>query len=117
MKQENSLGKDMKMIMLKFYILGKISEDSKANPYALIKKIGSCKGSGRMFDGKTEVKDSVYNAVNCLEHSGYIKASQKIEDGRLKKYYTLTGAGKDALKTGRKMFSKSISEMVSVIDR
>ncbi|MGD0510354.1 MAG: PadR family transcriptional regulator [Candidatus Micrarchaeaceae archaeon] len=117
MRQENSLDKDMKMIMLKFYILGKISENSKANPYALIKKIGSCKGSGRMFGEKTEVKDSVYNAVNCLEHSGYIKASQKIEDGRLKKYYSLTSAGKDALKTGRRMFSKSVSEMVSAMDR
>lgn len=117
MKQDNSLSKDMKMMVLKFYILGSISESSKANPYALIKKIGSCKSSEHLFESKTEIKDGIYNAVSCLEHSGYIRASQKIESGRLKKYYALTKEGKESLKSTKKLFSKSVLEMAAVIGK
>jgi DNA-binding PadR family transcriptional regulator len=107
----------MKMTMLKLHILNKISDSSKANPYALIKEISIHNRYKHFFSNKIEIKDSVYNAINSLENSGYIKASKKIEDRKLKKYYTLTKTGKDSLKTAKKLFRKNIADMASIIGR
>lgn len=112
-EEEHFLNKDMRGTLLKMFILRRVSKD-KINSYALLKELNTRKIFKR-FSGTSDMKNEVYNAVNSLEKSGYIKASQKIENGRLKNYYTLTKKGDDVLKSAKNIFKKHLQSLSSLL--
>lgn len=115
MKEQNFLNKDMKKTMLKMYILHKLG-NSKVNSYTLLKEIAE-RRSGGFFDSKKEIKNEIYNTINSLENSGYLKSTQKIENGRLKNYYALSAKGKKVLDSSRRMFKKHVSALAAILER
>jgi DNA-binding PadR family transcriptional regulator len=114
MKDEHFLNKDMRNTMLKVFILRRLKK-SEANSYALMKEFMA----RRRFIGKlkvlSEVKNEIYNTIKSLEKSKYIKSSHRIENGRLKNYYTLTAEGKKVLESAKKIFQRNIKEISSLV--
>jgi len=114
MRKDNFLNRDMKSTMLKIFILRKVSH-AKANSYAMLKDFKQRRMFMKSYGSATEVKNEVYNTIKSLENSGYIKSSQKIENGRLKNYYMLTPQGKDTLKSAGVLFKKHAQALASLL--
>ncbi len=100
----------MKNTMLKMYILRSIGKSS-INSYTLLKEFKARRRFVKSFRNPAEIKNEVYNTIKSFEKSGYITSSQKIENGRLKNYYTLTSKGRTVLKSAREIFQKHIGEL------
>jgi len=111
--KNNFLDKEMKKTMLKIYILRRVKK-SKVNSYSLLKEMSGRDGSRRFFDDVKDIKNEVYNTFNSLEKSGYIKASHKVENGRLKNYYTVTKKGIDLLDSAKLVFRSSLVELTKI---
>jgi DNA-binding PadR family transcriptional regulator len=101
--KENFINKDMKSTMLKLRILRRIS-NSKINSYTLLKELGANKQFTKYLGGAGELKNEVYNTINGLEKFGYIKSTQKVENSRLKNYYTMTNKGNKTLRSAKRIF-------------
>jgi DNA-binding PadR family transcriptional regulator len=110
---DNFLSREMSKAMLKIYILRRVKR-SKVNSYSLLKEIAANKNSERFFEDKKHIKNEVYNTLNSLEKSNYIKATQKAENGRLKNYYTLTKRGTELLGSARLIFRKNLDELTKI---
>ena len=114
MRQDKLMNSDMRRAMFKLRILFSIKK-SEANAYMLWKMFNSDKRHHGLSFGKEGLKNRVYNTVKSLERSGHIKASEKVENGRLKKYYKLTSKGNSALKTAKKLFQEHAKEMILIL--
>jgi DNA-binding PadR family transcriptional regulator len=115
LKESNFLNKDMKKTMLKLRILRRISK-SDVNSYALLNELEDHKHFARFFENKTDMKNEVYNTINSLENSAYIKSTKKIENGRLKNYYTLTPKGKFLLKSAAIIFKRNLKDLKELLN-
>lgn len=113
-EKDNFLSKDMKKAMLKVRLLMRISR-ARVNSYTLLKEMERSKHSKRLFESRAEMKNEIYNTINSLESSGYIKSLQKIENSRLKNYYTLTKKGEDIRRSAREIFRRNVKELASLI--
>jgi len=108
--------KDMSHIVLKLIVL-KRAEKGKVYPYELITELSKGHAAGFMKKFCQDPKNDIYNTMNALEKSGYIKAVARIDGGRLKKYYTITKDGKDALRNAKTHFGSAIKGIVGIIGR
>ncbi len=107
--------KDMSRIVLKLIMLRRIKK-RPVYSYALLKEMNDNVHISHFIKKHGgSIKNDVYNTVKALEKSGYIRTNGKIEKGRFKKYYTITRQGTSALDESRKLFHKSMDELVSII--
>jgi DNA-binding PadR family transcriptional regulator len=107
--------KDMSHIVLKLMLLGRIKKKAIYS-YALLKEINdSVLISHFITKHGGDIKNDVYNTVKALEKSGYIATRGKVEDGRFKKYYTITKEGRDALNDSKLLLLKSMKDIMKVI--
>jgi PadR family transcriptional regulator, regulatory protein PadR len=44
---------------------------------------------------------TLYPTLRGLEHAGYLVSTSQVVEGKVRKYYTLTAAGRDALEQAR----------------
>lgn len=116
MREDSFLSKDMKKTIFKIRLLGRISV-SKINSYALLKEYSANKEFVRFFGGEKGIKNEIYNTLNSLEKSNYIKVAQKIEKGRLKNYYTVTKKGTHVLKSAKRVLETNLKVIASILDR
>lgn len=116
MREDSFLSKDMKKTIFKIRLLGRISF-SKINSYALMKEFAGNKDFVRFFGGEKDIKNEIYNTLASLEKSNYIKMTQKVENGRLKNYYTITKRGKDVMKSARKVLEGNLKIIASILDK
>ncbi len=105
--------KDMARIVLKLILLHRIKREG-AYSYALIKELDNPRIS-KLLKKRSSAKNDIYNTVNILERSGYIKARSKIENGRLKKYYHITARGNDILKESKKLFMRTMRDLMGIL--
>jgi DNA-binding PadR family transcriptional regulator len=105
--------KDMARMILKLIILHRIRE-GEVYSYALIKEFDNPRISG-LLKKRSGVKNDIYNTIKVLDSSGYIRMKTRIEKGRLKKYYYITERGGNALKESKKLFLKSMQELMSIL--
>lgn len=101
------MDKELKHIILKAIILNKIKRGNVYS-YSLIKEI-SKPTNMKVFS--KDIKNDVYNVISALEKSGYIKVTARIENGRLKKYFTLTKKGDAALADIKKGFDNAVKSL------
>jgi DNA-binding PadR family transcriptional regulator len=106
--------KDMAHMIMKLIILRRIKEN-EIYTYALIKEFDNSKMAHLLKRYDADTKNAIYNIVNALEKSGYVKVREKIEKGRLKRYFYITEDGKDALDESKKLFLKSMKELTKII--
>ena len=107
--------KDMSHIVLKLILLRRIQK-SPVYTYALLKEINGNAHISRFIKWHGgSVKNDLYNTVKVLEKSGYITTKGKIEDGRFKKYYTITESGEGALKESKRVFLNGVRELAGII--
>lgn len=113
MIEKNFLTKDMKKIMIKVKIL-KLIGSKRTYSYAITKEIAQSKHMARFFSGKGAVKDEVYNTINALEKSGYIRLVKQPKSGRVTNYYAITKEGKSVLDDTKKVFASSMKEISKI---
>jgi len=111
---ENFIDKDMRNSMLKMFILRSVGRES-TNSYALLKEFSKRRRFFSRFGGVPDLKNEVYNTINSLEKSGYIKSSQKIENGRLKNYYFLTIKGRKVTNSAKVLFRRHIQALSALL--
>jgi DNA-binding PadR family transcriptional regulator len=113
---ENFLDKDMRSSMLKMFVLRRVSRES-ANPYTLMKEFAKRRRFRSRFIGRADAKNEIYNTISSLERSGYIKSSQKTENGRLKNYYSLTAKGRKVMASARVLFKRHIKALTTLLNK
>lgn len=62
--------------------------------------------------GYTLSPGTLYPVLHGLEKSGYLSRSEEIVDGKVRKYYHITPAGRSALHEAREKMSELISEVL-----
>ncbi|MCL5092475.1 MAG: PadR family transcriptional regulator [Candidatus Marsarchaeota archaeon] len=105
------MDKELKHIILKAIILNKIKRGNVYS-YSLIKEISKLNNL-KVFS--KDIKNDVYNVISALEKSGYIKITARVENGRLKKYFTLTKKGDTALTDIKKGFDNAVKSLKKAI--
>ncbi|MGI0100504.1 MAG: helix-turn-helix transcriptional regulator [Candidatus Micrarchaeaceae archaeon] len=113
MAKRNFIDTDMKATVLKIGILRHMLNKS-VNSYTILKDFSSSRRFARYID-KNDMKNEIYNTINSLENSGYIKSSKKIENGRLKNYYKLTSKGTSTLKSAGRLFRVHIKALKALL--
>lgn len=116
MPEKNFIRREMRSTMIKLFVLRRIGR-SEMNSYTLMKEITENRRASGFFYNESSIKNEIYNTINSLQKSGYLKSSQKIENGRLKNYYALTANGRELLKSARSIFEKNIKEMGSLLNQ
>jgi DNA-binding PadR family transcriptional regulator len=112
---EAFMTKDVKRIMLKFRLLSEIAMKPSYS-YELFEDLCKSAVTSKFFGrSKNEIKNDIYNTINALEESGYIKSVSKIEDGKLKNYCYITPLGKQTLKSSRAFFHKSVKMLAKIV--
>jgi len=106
--------KDLAHIIFKLVLLKKIAA-GEVYSYSLIKDFSNPKMSHFLKKYGSNVKNTIYNTVNALEKSGYIKEKSRIESGRLKKFYYITSSGKIALRESKVLFFRSMKELKNIV--
>jgi DNA-binding PadR family transcriptional regulator len=108
------MNKDMRHMVLKLLILKRI-KSGRTYSYALIKEFSNDGISGLLQKEHGNVKNDIYNTINALEKSGYIKV--KAESGKIrpKKYYTITKSGNSALLQTKKLFMGSMKSLMKIL--
>ena len=112
--QNHYMNKDMRHIVLKLLILKSI-KNGKTYSYALVKKFSNDRVSKLLQKKQDNVKNDIYNTINALEKSGYIKAKAGVHNERAKKYYTLTRSGKETLAQTKKIFVSSMKSLMEIM--
>jgi DNA-binding PadR family transcriptional regulator len=108
--EKNSLTKDMKKVMIKIKIL-KIIATNRMYSYAIINEIANSQNLTKFFNRREAIKDEVYNTINILEKSGYIRVARQSTTVRVVKYYEITKEGKSVLNSAKKVYAASIKEI------
>jgi len=108
------MNKDMRHMVLKLLILKRI-KSGRTYSYALIKEFSNDHISGLLQKEQGSVKNDIYNTINALEKSGYIKV--KVESGatRPKKYYTITKSGNSTLLQTKRLFIESMKSLMKIL--
>jgi DNA-binding PadR family transcriptional regulator len=107
--------KDVRKMIFKLVILRRIKE-GKTYSYALIKEMNNHPYVQKFLEKRsTSVKNDIYNTINALEKSGYLKVNAKMENGRVKKYYSLTEKGSRVLEDSKKVFMNSMKALASML--
>lgn len=115
MQDQGFLNKDMKKMLFKLRVLRTISK-KKIYSYAIIKQFQESPHAKRLFgNNKSAIKNEVYNTINALEKSNYIKISAKSKSVRIKNYYKITTKGQSALKSTKKVFVLSMKEISNIL--
>ena len=112
--QDHYMNKDMRHIVLKLLILKRI-KSGRTYSYALLKEFSNDRISGLLQKEKGNVKNDIYNTINALEKSGYIKVRAGAYKARSKKYYALTSSGKLALAQTKKIFISSMRSLIEIM--
>lgn len=112
MEEDKYFSREKKRIILRLRILRRI-QVGKAYSYEISKEFGS--GHLAKFFGKN-IKNDVYNTINALESSGYIKVSTKVEGGRIKKYYSLTKKGSGVMKSAKRIMNDMAKEVTKLFE-
>lgn len=102
----------MRRLILQMRILVRIKY-GKVYSYALVKELSSAHFSS--FFGKG-IKNDVYNTIKSLEKSGYIRVSVKRDGGRLKKYYTITKKGDEAIRSAMKVQKEAAKVLAKIFE-
>jgi DNA-binding PadR family transcriptional regulator len=55
---------------------------------------------------------TLYPTLHRLEKMGYLKRTERVSEGRRRKYYRATPAGRRALETARKRIAELVSEVM-----
>ncbi len=105
--------KDMRKVMFKLRILRK-SAEHKIYPYELIKDISESRWASKFYKSKGEIKNDVYNTINMLEKSGYLKPTGSAKSTS-KTYYVITNKGRNALKSARVIFAAGMKEVSKIL--
>ena len=108
------MSKDMRHIVLKLLILKRI-KSGRTYSYALLKEFSNDRISGLLQKEKGNVKNDIYNTINALEKSGYIKVKADVNNARLKKYCTLTRSGKATLAQTKRIFISSMKSLMEIM--
>ena len=108
------MNKDMRHIVLKLLILKRI-KDGMTYSYALLKEFSNDRMSHLLQKEQGSVKNDIYNTINALEKSGYIKAKAEAGKTRAKKYYTITKSGNVALLRTKKLFIGSMKNLMKIL--
>lgn len=106
--------KDMKRQVLKLMVLRRIRA-GRAYSYAIIKELGNEHLSMFLKKDTGSVKNDVYNTINALERSGYIKFSPASGMAGGKKYYVITAKGKRVLTESKRLFLASMRELMRIL--
>lgn len=108
------MNKDMRHIVLKLLLLKRI-KGGRTYSYALVKEFSNDKISGLLQKKQDNVKNDIYNTINALEKSGYIKVKAETGKIRPKKYYTITKSGNSALLQTKKLFMSSMKGLMKIL--
>ena len=112
---EDYMRKDVKRIMLKFRLLNEIAQKPSYS-YELIDRLCIAAVASKFFGKpKTEIKNDIYNTINALEKSGYIKSVSRVEGGKLKNYCYITPLGRKTLRKSRAFFIKSVNILAKIV--
>lgn len=108
------MSKDVVHMIHKLKTLAEISK-KPIYSYALIEKF-SGPNCPKFLKGNTKsMKNDIYNTINALERSGYIKLRPKIEGGKLKNYCYITPSGRKALAEAKKLLNRSRDTLIEII--
>jgi DNA-binding PadR family transcriptional regulator len=108
------LNKGVRGIAMKLVLLKRISK-GEIYSYALLKEIDQKSGFfGHLRRHGVGIKNDIYNTMKALEKSGYIRMDARIDNGRLKKYYSITKSGKDVLKQTRRILTSSMQSLMEI---
>jgi DNA-binding PadR family transcriptional regulator len=108
------MNKDMRHIVLKLLLLKRI-KGGRTYSYALIKEFSNDRISGLLQKEQGSVKNDIYNTINALEKSGYIKVVAEAGKIRPKKYYTITKSGNSALLQTKRLFMGSMKSLMKIL--
>lgn len=103
----------MRLTMMKIRVLTRVKKSS-LNAYGILKEMSANRRSFRFFKNKEKMRNDLYNTIKSLDKSGFIKSTQKTENGRIKQYYKITPKGTSALKSAKKIFMANLKELSSV---
>ena len=101
--------KDMYTTIVKIIILANIRKQ-KTYSYKLINDVYT-KFSALPLS-KEMLKNDVYNITKSFLHAGYIKVKTVKSGTRIKKYYTITPKGIEALKETKKVFKNAMAKII-----
>ena len=60
---------------------------------------------------------TLYPTLHRLEKEGYVEQSSKVVGGKVRKYYTITGQGLEAVSQARKKIKELVTEVVEEKER
>lgn len=55
---------------------------------------------------------TLYPVLHRLEHEGYLESSSRVVNGRARRYYQATAAGKQALRQSKKKIRELVTEVI-----
>ncbi|MDE1869233.1 MAG: PadR family transcriptional regulator [Candidatus Micrarchaeota archaeon] len=105
----------MRRQILKLILLRRIKAGSIYS-YAIMKELDNAHISALLLKGNGSVKSDIYNTINMLEKSGYIRMRAKTSGGRTKKYYSLTPKGNKVLVESKRLFLSSMKELMRMLE-
>ncbi|MCL4390720.1 MAG: helix-turn-helix transcriptional regulator [Candidatus Micrarchaeaceae archaeon] len=104
--------KDMYTTIVKIIILANIRM-RKTYSYALINEVYT-KFSSLPIQ-KEALKNDVYNITKSFLRAGYIKVKTVKEGSRVKKYYTITPKGVEALMETKRVLKNAMGEIIKIM--
>lgn len=112
--QNPYINKDMRHMMLKLLLLRRI-KSGRTYSYALIKEFSNERIPKILQKKPGSVKNDIYNTINALEKSGYIRVKVETDRMRVKKYYTITKSGNYALAQTKRLFMNSMKSLMEIL--
>ncbi|MCL5122406.1 MAG: PadR family transcriptional regulator [Candidatus Marsarchaeota archaeon] len=113
MKTKSSyMTKDMYTTIVKIIILANIKV-RKTYSYRLINEVYT-KFSALPIP-REALKNDVYNITKSFMRAGYIKVKTVKEGSRIKKYYTITPKGVEALKETKRVLKNAVGEIIKIM--
>jgi DNA-binding PadR family transcriptional regulator len=117
MEPQIYITKDMRRMILKIFLLKKISKE-RTYAYSILKDImRMMRRSHHKLDFGLGIKNELYNTINTLQNAGYIKMEVEVEGNRIKKYYTITPLGRRVLKDANVIFKRTVRQLQGLLPR
>ncbi|MGC8537484.1 MAG: helix-turn-helix transcriptional regulator [Candidatus Micrarchaeia archaeon] len=104
--------KDMYATIIKIIILANIRRQ-KTYSYKLINEVYA-KFSALPIP-RSALKNDVYNITKSFLRAGYIRVKTVKEGPRVKKYYTITPKGVEALKETKRVLKNAMGEIIKIM--
>ncbi len=108
---------EMRRGILKLVIIKKI-HGGEVYPYAIAKAIIGSRHLASLVGAPdmAALKNDVYNAINTLEHEGYIRLRGVTSThGRKKKHYLLTRKGAKVIERAKRLIRRAMGELLMEI--